>query len=73
MTQLISPDDPRYFKVTSDEHYDRHQYKVVGTHGKYVVVETWEEARVLWWNNKSFLSHVEVLDRKTEKKSKGFK
>ena len=28
--KLITPDDPQYFEQTSDEHYDRHDYKIVG-------------------------------------------
>ena len=70
MTQLISPDDPQYFEVSSDGPYDRHQYKIVSKSGDAVVVDDWESARSVWFSRAPFLSHVEVLDRK---EVKGFK
>ena len=71
--ELIKKDDPHYFEETSNEHYDRHEYKVVGKHGKSTIVKTWLEAQSLWWNNKPFLSHIEVLDKVVEKNPTGFK
>jgi|TARA_B100000035_G_scaffold254826_1_gene224421 hypothetical protein len=69
MTKCIEPSDPRYFTVTSDEPYDRHDYKVIRKDGKTVVVNSWESAREIWWNTPSnTLSHIEILDKK-----KGFK
>ena len=73
MTQLISPDDPQYFEQTSYGDYDRHRYKVVGKNGESVVVEDYMQAQEIWWNRKAFLSHIEVLDKKSETKSRGFK
>ena len=70
MTQLISPDDPQYFELSSDGSYDRHQYKIVSKGGDAIVVDDWESARSVWFSRAPFLSHVEVLDRK---KVKGFK
>ena len=73
MTKCIEPSDPRYFTVTSDEPYDRHDYKVIRKDGETMVVDSWELAREIWWNTPSFsLSHIEVLDKKTNKK-RGFK
>ena len=73
MTKCIEPSDPRYFTVTSDEPYDRHDYKIIRKDGEAMVVDSWELAREIWWNTPSFsLSHIEVLDKKTNKK-KGFK
>jgi len=73
MTKCIEPSDPRYFTVTSDEPYDRHDYKIIRKDGETMVVDSWELAREIWWNTPSFsLSHIEVLDKKTNKK-KGFK
>ena len=73
MTKCIEPSDPRYFTVTSDEPYDRHDYKIIRKDGETMVVDSWELAREIWWNTSSFsLSHIEVLDKKTNKK-KGFK
>jgi len=62
---LIKPSDPQYFTETSTEPYDRHHYKVVKSAGEEVVVESWEEAQLIWWNGPSkFFSHIEVLDKK---------
>ena len=68
--ELIKPTDPQYFKLSSEEPYDRHNYKVVDKSGDSVIVESWEEANVIWWHKKMFLSHIEVLD---QKEVKGFK
>ena len=69
MAKCIEPSDPRYFTVTSDEPYDRHDYKIIRKDGETVVVDSWELAREIWWNTPSnSLSHIEVLD-----KEKGFK
>ena len=69
MTNCIEPSDPRYFTVTSDKSYDRHDYKVIRNDGKSVVVDSWDQAREIWWNTPSqSLSHIEVLDKK-----KGFR
>ena len=64
MTQLIKPDDPRYFQQTSDEPYDRHNYKVVLINGQSVVVDAWDIAQSIWFQQPGqFLSHIEVLDK----------
>ena len=69
--ELIKPEDPQYFTHTSDDLYDRHHYKIVSNSGESITVDNWEDARVVWWNKKTFLSHVEVITPK--KKSKGFR
>ena len=64
MTQLIQPDDPQYFQQTSDEPYDRHNYRVVLLNGQTVVVDSWDLAQAIWFQQPSqFLSHIEVLDK----------
>tara|TARA_A100001035_G_C27778004_1_gene500121 strand:+ start:255 stop:476 length:222 start_codon:yes stop_codon:yes gene_type:complete len=64
MSQLIKPDDPQYFQQTSDKPYDRHNYKVVLSNGKSVVVDAWDIAQSIWFQNPAqFLSHIEVLDK----------
>ena len=64
MSQLIQPDDPLYFQQTSEEPYDRHNYKVVLSNGKSVVVDAWDIAQSIWFQNPAqFLSHIEVLDK----------
>ena len=68
---VIKPEDPQYFTHTSDDLYDRHHYKIVSNSGETITVDNWEDARVVWWNKKTFLSHVEVITPK--KKSKGFR
>jgi len=72
MTQLIDKTDPRYFTVTSDELYDRHQYEFVYSNGQYLIFDTWEEVRSEWFNTPPhFKSHVNVIDRPKKKKSSG--
>ena len=65
MTNLIKPDDPRYFTQTSDGAYDRHLYRVVLTNGKSITVDDYEQMRSFWFQYDSkYLSHVEVIDIK---------
>ena len=71
MTQLISPDDPQFFEVSSEGLYNRHDYKIVSKTGESIVVDNWETAQLTWFQKTAFLSHIEVLDKKQE--SKGFK
>ena len=71
--ELIKPNDPRYFQQSCFKDYDRHYYKIVSNSGESITVDNWEDARVVWWNKKTFLSHVEVVDKPTKEKSKGFK
>lgn len=61
---------PEFFKQTSDELYDRHDYKLVFVTGEEQVFDNWESVQLKWFQSLSnVLSHVEVLDKKT---SKGF-
>lgn len=61
-----------FFKQTCDKPYDRHHYKLVYSDGKDKVFDNYEDAQLTWFQTPSqFLSHVEVLDKKS--KSKGFK
>jgi len=71
--QLIKPSDSQYFEQSSYEPYDRHSYKIVSKTGESVVVDNWETAQLTWFQSGAFLSHIEVLDKKVEKKTKGFK
>ena len=42
--------------------------KVVKTDGMSLTVESWGEAQSVWWNTpSSFLSHIDVLDKKEVK------
>ena len=59
------------FTQTSDEHYIRHDYKVVFEDGKELVFDNYEDVQLYWFQRGgNFLSHIEVLNKK---KSKGFK
>lgn len=71
MTQLIQPGDPAYFTVSSNDLYDRHNYKIVSKTGDSSVVDNWEDAQMTWFQKGAFLSHIEVLDKKQTTK-KGF-
>tara|TARA_R100001510_G_C7633396_1_gene191931 strand:+ start:1129 stop:1386 length:258 start_codon:yes stop_codon:yes gene_type:complete len=71
IVELIKPDDPQYFTLSSEEIYDRHHYRVVSKTGDTVIVDNWEDANIIWWNKKALLSHIDVLD-KSKPKSKGF-
>ena len=66
---LIEKSDPRYFSQTSDGNYHRHDYKIVTNFGDSIVVDNWQDVKMIWFQKGPFLSHVEVLD----KKAKGFK
>ena len=61
---------PEFFKQTSDELYDRHDYKLVYITGDEKVFDNWESVQLKWFQTtNNVLSHVEVIDKKT---SKGF-
>ena len=71
MTELILSNDPRYFKQTSYEPYDRHHYRIICQDNSFVV-KSWDEVQEYWWNRRGFNPPViEVIDK--PKKSKGFK
>ena len=63
---------PEFFRQTSDEPYDRHNYRLTYSNNQSIIVESYEEAREAWFNTPAmFKSHIEVLDKKQKKKSKG--
>ena len=63
---------PEFFRQTSDEPYDRHNYRFVYSNNQSIIVESYEEVRQEWFNTPAmFKSHIEVLDKKQKKKSKG--
>jgi hypothetical protein len=62
-----------WFSQTSDEPYDRHQYKFVYSNDQSVIFDSWERVQQEWFTTpKLFKSHIEVLDKK-EKSQGGFK
>jgi hypothetical protein len=65
---------PESFSQTSNGPYDRHDYKLVYSNGQSKVFSDYMELQATWFQTPSqFLGHVEVLDKKEEKKiTKGF-
>ena len=65
---------PEFFQQTCDKPYDRHDYKLVYTDGNFKIFNTFEEFQATWFQTANmFLSHAEVLDKKTKQKTlKGF-
>ena len=80
MIDKLSPEDrvmtglPKFFQQTCDKPYDRHDYKLVYTDGNFKIFNTFEEFQATWFQTANmFLSHAEVLDKKTKQKTlKGF-
>ena len=61
----------QWFEQTSNEHYNRHDYKLVYTNGETKVFENYQDFMATWFQYpKQLLSHGEVLDKKTKKKTK---
>jgi hypothetical protein len=59
------------FKLHCEKPYDRHDYKIVYSDGKEVIVDNYEDAQLIWFQQSGyFLSHIEVLNKKQQ--SKGF-
>jgi len=72
---LIQPSDPLYFKQTSDEPYDRHQYRLDFEEGKSIIFDDYEQMRSFWfeqirnWHGCT----VTILDKDAQKKSRNTK
>ena len=79
MIGKLDPEDrvlPDWFAQTSEEPYDRHNYRFHYSNGESIIVESYEQIYEKWFNTPSLLkSHVEVLDTKQIKKKSngGFK
>ena len=65
---------PQSFSQTSKEPYDRHDYKLVYSNGRSKVFDDYMELQAAWFQTPGqFLDHVEVFDKKEERKiTKGF-
>jgi len=61
---------PEFFTQTSDGSYDRHKYQIVSQIGEKFVVDAYDQAQAIWFAKGTFLSHIDVLDKKEKK---GFK
>ncbi len=66
-----------WFAQTSDELYDRHQYRFVYSNDQSRIFDSWEQVQQEWFTTPAlFASHIEVLDKPNIKKKKtngGFK
>jgi len=59
------------FDKTSNEIYNRHDYKLVYTNGENKVFENHQDFMAAWFQYpKHLLSHGEVLDKKVKNKTK---
>ena len=74
--KLIEPNDPQYFELSSEDPYDRHNYKVMFPDGRSVIFEDYEQMRVVWFQHMRNWEGciVEVIDAKKESRTstKGF-
>ena len=69
----VLPELPKWFAQTSDEPYDRHQYRFVYSNDQSTVFDSWEQVQSEWFTTPAlFKSHIEVLDKKQKSKG-GFK
>ena len=66
---LIQPTDPQYFEQSSTKPYDRHKYKLTFPEGHSMILESYEQVQVMWFEHLRNWKGVkiEVIDR-----SKGF-
>ena len=76
MIGKLDPEDrvlPDWFAQTSEEPYDRHNYRLHFSTGESIIVESYEQIYEKWFNTPALLkSHIEVLDKKQKnKKSNG--
>ena len=74
--KLIEPNDPQYFELSSEDSYDRHNYKVVFPDGRTLMFDDYEEMRAVWFQHIRNWEGciVEVIDAKKESRTstKGF-
>ena len=63
---------PEFFTHTSDAPYDRHSYNVVSQSGESYVFDSYMDVQAIWFEKGVFLSHIDILDKATLKKKRGF-
>lgn len=51
----------KVFSSTSEEPYDRHKYKVHAPNWE-VLVDSYEEAQMIWYHAQGTATHIEVVD-----------
>ena len=52
------------FTSTSNRSYDRHNYELVFSDGRSVVIDDYSAMREAWMQHTSVCSHVNVVDKK---------
>jgi hypothetical protein len=62
---VIAENDPRYFTCTSVDPYDRHNYKIISKDGKAIIVDSYMQAQLVWFQSSCgyFLDRIEVVDK----------
>ena len=56
---------PEWFAQTSNDPYDRHNYRLHFKNGKSVDFDDYMNVQAAWFQYESkFLSHIEILDKK---------
>jgi len=70
--KLIPKTDSRYFELSSEQSYDRHNYMVNFTDGHSLIFEDYEEMRAVWFQ---YLRNwegctVTVIDKDAKKESR---
>jgi hypothetical protein len=64
---------PAFFEQTSDEPYDRHNYRLVLSDGRTIESDVYEDIKAAWFQLPAlFTSHIEVLDKPRTTKPQGF-
>jgi hypothetical protein len=68
--ELIKKTDPQYFEQSSYEPYDRHKYKLTFQDGHSMILDSYEQVQILWFENLRNWKGViiDVLDKDKEKK-----
>lgn len=62
-----------FFTQTSEAPYDKYDYEVVHKNKKRIVFDNHYDMSHYWYNNSNILECVNILNKKTKPKTKGFK
>lgn len=70
--KLIPKTDSRYFELSSDQSYDRHNYVVDLPDGRSLIFEDYEEMRAIWFQHFRNWEGciVTVIDKDAKKESR---
>ena len=49
--KLIEPTDPQYFEQSSTKPYDRHKYKLTFPEGHSMILESYEQVQIMWFEH----------------------